>query len=137
LITHIIIYPFLRAYYLQKPDWDGCFKRIKKDFKKHDIIIIAYDGGGYSEVMEYYSNENNFDLDDNFYELNYDEDDIEEFFKEISKDNITRIWVINFWDKIRDPDDKTEELLIEEYDLDKIEKYKFRLDITLILYEVS
>ena len=118
LIINIVIYPIFRAYYLQKPDWDGCFKRLKKDFEKGDIIILAYDGGMYSDVMEYYSEQNDFDLEDNFYVLNYDDDKIEDFFEDLVEDNITRIWIIDFWEKIRDPDDKTDDLLVEEYNLD-------------------
>jgi uncharacterized membrane protein len=137
LIINMVIYPIFRAYYLQKPDWNGCFERLKKDFKKHDIIILGYPGKKYSDVMEYYSDLNDFDLEDNFYILNYeDEDEIEEFIEDIYEDNITRIWIIKFWKNIRDPNGKTDDLLVEEYDLEEIEEYKYRLDIKLTLYEV-
>ncbi len=136
LITNISIYPLFRAYYLQKPDWDGCIKQLKKKFKNHDIIILCYPGGPYSDVMEYYSDLNNFDLDDNFEEVIYDEDEIEEFFEDITKDNITRIWIITFWESYRDPKDKTDDMIVDEYDLEEIKEYNYRLDITLALYEL-
>ncbi|MFX0071253.1 MAG: hypothetical protein ACFFAO_09200, partial [Candidatus Hermodarchaeota archaeon] len=136
LLVNLMIYPLFRNYYLQKPDWDGCFSTLKKEFEKNDIIIMAYPGRGYSDVMEYYSKKNDFDLEDNFYTILYEEDEIEDFFEEVHEENITRIWIITFWEKIRDPNDKTESTLIDEYDLDKIDKYKFRLDITLTLYEL-
>ena len=137
LIFNIIIYPFFRAQYLQKPDWDGCIKKLKKEFEKNDIIILGYPGGPHSDVMEYYSDLNDFDLEDNFYELIYDDDEIEEFYEDILKENITRIWIITFWENYRDPKDETEEMLIDDYNLEEIEEYKFRLDIKLTLYEVS
>lgn len=137
LITNLSIYPIFRAYYLQKPDWDGCFKKLKEEYKKHDIIIMGYPGGPYSDVMEYYSDLNDFDLEDNFYELYYNEDDIEKFFEEMVEKNITRIWIITFWDNYRDPNDKTEEEFVDEYNFDNIDEFKFRLDIKLTLYEIS
>ena len=72
---------------------------LKKEFKKHEIIIVCYPGGPYSDVMEYYSDLNDFDLEDNFYELIYNDDEIEEFFEDIFEENITKIWIITFWEK--------------------------------------
>ncbi|MFX1391952.1 MAG: glycosyltransferase family 39 protein [Promethearchaeota archaeon] len=137
IITHLIIYPFLRAYYLQKPDWEGCVKKLEEKVKKNDIIITAYPGGRAPYPMEYYSELYGFDLDKYFYELNYNDDDIEEFFDEISDENITRIWIISFWERTRDPSGETEDLLIDEYDLEEENDYSFRLDIELTLYKVK
>jgi uncharacterized membrane protein len=135
LINNIIIYPIFRATYLQKPDWNGCVKRLKKDFKKHDIIINSYHRQ-IPDVMKYYSDLNDFDLEDNSIELNYDEDDIEEFFDDISDDDITRIWILSYWSNLKDSEEKTEDFLIDDYNLTKIEEYEFRNDIILTLYEI-
>jgi len=135
LFNSIIIYPLFRATYLQKPDWDGCVKRLKKDFKKHDIIINSYKRQ-IPDVMKYYSDLNDFELEENSYILNYKEDDINEFFDEMRDDDITRIWILLYWLNMDDTEDKTENKLVDEYNLTKVDDYEFRHDITLILYEI-
>lgn len=136
LVFNIIIYPIFRAFYLQKPDWDGCIKKLKQKFEKNDIIILCYPGGPYSDVMKYYSDLNDFDLKGNFDDLNYDKGEIEEFFEDILKENITRIWIITFWENYRDPKDKTDDMVVDKYNLEEIKEYNFRLDIRLTLYEL-
>ena len=86
--------------------------------------------------MLYYSELNNYDINDDFYELYYNNDDIEEFFDYIHNHNVTRIWIVMFWNDVRDPDDITEKDLVNEYSLEEIDDYQFRLDIKLILYEI-
>jgi len=135
LFNSIIIYPIFRATYLQKPDWDGCVKKLKTEFKKHDIIINSYKRQ-IPDVMKYYSDRNDFELEENSYILNYDEDDIIEFFDEMSDDNINRIWILLYWLNMDDSEEKTEDKLVDEYNLTKVDDYIFRHDITLILYEI-
>ena len=135
LINSLIINPIFRAVYVQKPDWEGCVKRLKKDFKKHDIVINAY-SRQIPDVMRYYSDLHDFDLSDNDYILNYDDDDIEEFFDEISEDDINRIWIVLYWLDLDDSEGKTEDKLIDEYNLTKVDEYEFRYDIILVLYEI-
>ena len=86
--------------------------------------------------MEYYSDLNNFDLPEKSYELTYKEEHIEEFFEHISDKKITRIWIIYYWSHLRDPDDLTEEMVIDEYELEEIDQYYFRQNISVILYGV-
>lgn len=131
-----MLYPIFRATHLQKPDWDGCSKKFKEEFEDDDIVIISYDGS-IPTTLEYYCELNNFDFSKNSYQLKYTEDEIEDFFEYIEENNITRIWLIDFWEHIIDPDNLTKELLIDEYNLTKEEKYEFRLDISLTLYELS
>lgn len=135
LINSIIIYPLFRAVYLQKPDWEGCAKRLKKDFRKHDIVINSY-GRQIPDSLRYYCELHDFDLSDNSYILNYEDDDIEEFFDELSEDDITRIWFIFYWLNLDDSVEKTEDKLIDEYNLTKVDEYEYRIDIILAMYEI-
>lgn len=132
-IISLIVYPIFRHQYLQKSDWDGCIKKLKKELKENDIIIISY-GGDIPPVMEYYSNLNEFNLSNEVYDLNYNNAEISAFFDYISQKNITRIWFVNFWLHIRDPTHLTQNLIIEPYNLIKISYYNFRLNISLVLY---
>jgi len=135
LVNSIIIYPIFRSIYLQKPDWEGCAKRLKKDFRKHDIVVNPYNRQ-IPDALRYYSDLHDFDLDDNSYILDYGADGIEEFSDEISDEDITRIWIVFYWLDLDDSEEKTEDKLIDEYNLTKVDEYEFRLDIILVLYEI-
>ena len=86
--------------------------------------------------MEYYSDLNNFDLEENSYKLDYNEDDIEEFFEEINDDDITRVWILLYWLNLDDTEEKTKDKFVDEYNLTKVDEFEFRHDITLKLYEI-
>ena len=86
--------------------------------------------------MEYYSDLNDFDLEENSYKLDYNEDDIEEFFEEIDDDDITRIWILLYWLNLDDSEEKTKDKFVDEYNLTKVDEFEFRHDITLKLYEI-
>lgn len=138
LICNIFIFPFFKSIYLQKPDWEGVVKKIDKDFEDYDIIINQYGEKKLPDVMEYYCDRYDFDLDDNSYAIDYrNDDDIEEFFNHVRENGILRIWIVTYWRDLVDPDDEMEDELIDKYNLTKIEYYYFRLDITLMLYRVS
>jgi len=132
-IISLIVYPIFKNHYLQKSDWDGCVKKLKTELKETDIIIFSY-GGDIPPVMEYYSNLNKFNLSNEVYDLNYSNAEISAFFNYASQKNITRIWLVNFWLHIRDPNYLTQNLIIEPYNLTIISYYNFRLNISLILY---
>ena len=104
-----------------------------ENLKETDIIIISY-GEDFLPVMEYYSNLNKFNLSTVVYDLNYNNAEILAFFNYISQKNITRIWLVNFWLHIRDPNRVTQNLIIEPYNLTLISRNNFRLNISLILY---
>ncbi len=132
-IISLTVYPIFKSQYLQKSDWDGVIKKLKTELKETDIIIISY-GDDFLPVMEYYSNLNKFNLSTVVYDLNYNNAEILTFFGYISQKNITRIWLVNFWLHIRDPNRVTQNLIIEPYNLTIISRYNFRLNISLILY---
>ncbi|MFX1503605.1 MAG: hypothetical protein ACFFDH_21775, partial [Promethearchaeota archaeon] len=139
LICSVIIFPIFKMTYLQKPDWNGCVKTLKKEYKSHDIVINQYGVDQLPDVMEYYCDLNNFDFDENTYNLIYEKKDIEEFFEYVEDKGINRIWIVSYWNHVVDPEEKTEDKLEDVYghDLEKIEEYEFRLDLTLILYELQ
>ncbi|MFX1383498.1 MAG: glycosyltransferase family 39 protein [Promethearchaeota archaeon] len=139
VICSAIIFPIFKTTYLQKPDWNGCVKTLKKEFESDDIVINLYGANKLPEVMEYYCDKHDFDFEKNTYDLIYKDEDIEEFFEYVEEEGITRIWIVSYWKHVVDPDDKTGDELDDEYgyDLEKIEEYEFRLDIKLILYEVQ
>jgi len=134
LIINVMFYPFFRSLYLQKPDWDGCAKKLKNEFKSSEIIIVSYEGL-MPCPLNYYCRINNFNLSENFYNLTYNEEKINEFFDYISNEKISRIWIIKYWQHIRDPNHITEKILIEKHHLVKIYQYDFRLNISLTLYQ--
>ena len=91
----------------------------------------------FPDVMEYYCDLYDFDIDDNSYEIDYkDDDDIEEFYEYVREKGIVRIWIVTYWRDVYDPDDVMEDELIDKYNLTKIEYYYYRLDIVLMLYRV-
>ena len=136
LICNVVIFPIFKATNLQKPDWNGCVKKLKEKHKSSDIVINHYGVKQLPRVMEYYCDRHDFDFDENTYDLNYKEDEIEEFFKYVSDEGIKRIWIVSYWPHVLDPDDKTEDKLVDEYNLIKVKDYEFRRDITLTLYEI-
>ncbi len=131
-IISLTIFPIFKNQNLQKSDWDGCIKKLKTENKETDIIIISY-GGNIPPVMDYYSNLNDFNLSSEIYDLNYNSAEILAFFNYISQENITRIWIVNFWLHIRDPNYLTQNLIIEPYNLTVLSRYNFRLNISLVL----
>lgn len=140
IICSAIIFPIFKTIYLQKPDWNGCVKTLKKEFKTHEIVINQYGQNQLPEVMKYYCDLHDFDFDENTYNLEYEDGDIEEFFEFIEDEGIDRIWIVSYWKHIVDPDSKTKDKLQDEdfgYRLVKIESYEFRLDLTLTLYELQ
>ena len=138
LLCSVIIFPIFKMRYLQKPDWNGCVKTLKKEYKSHDIVINQYGVNQLPEVMAYYSDLHDFDFDENTYKLTYEDKYIEEFWEYVEEEEITRVWIVSYWKQTVDPDDKTVDKLEDGYgyELEKIEKYEFRLDLTLRLYEL-
>lgn len=132
-VMSLTIIPIFKTSYLQKPDWNGCIKKLKSEYKSSDIILISYEGS-IPPIMEYYSNINNFDLINKTYDLNYNDEGIEELFDYFLEKNLTRIWIVNFWLHIRDPNHLTENLSILHYNLTIIASYNFRLNISLVLF---
>ena len=138
LLCSVIIFPIFKMQYLQKPDWNGCVKTLKKEYKSHDIVINQYGMNQLPEVMAYYSDLHDFDFDENTYNLLYEDKYIEEFWEYVEDEEINRVWIVSYWKETVDPDDKTVDKLEDGYgyELEKIEKYEFRLDLTLRLYEL-
>ncbi len=138
LICNIIVFPIFKNIYLQKPDWEGVVKKIDKNFENNDIIINQYGVNKLPDVMEYYCDLYDFDLEENSYGIDYkNNDEIEEFYEYIRERGILRIWIVTHWRDVYDPNDEMEDELIDKYNLTKIEYYYYRLDITLMLYSVS
>ena len=114
-------------------------KKLKKEYKSHDIVINQNGASQLPEVMAYYCDLHDFDFDENTYDLLYEDKNIKEFFKFVEDEKITRIWIVSYHKHIYDPDDKTKDKLEDEYgyNLEEVEKYEFRLDLTLTLYEIQ
>ena len=111
-------------------------EKLKEKYKSYDIVINHYGVNQLPRVMEYYCDRHDFDFDEYTYDLKYKEDEIKEFFRYVSDEGIKRIWIVSYWPHVLDPDDKTEDKLVDEYNLIKVKDYEFRRDITLTLYEV-
>jgi len=136
LICNLVIFPIFKSVYLQKPDWDGCVKKLKDKFEDSDIVINQYGINQLPAEMKYYCEIHDFDFEDNTFNLEYDKDEIKDFIDDLYKENISRVWIIGYWHHITDPDGETEDKLIDKYNFDEIKEYNFRLDLTLTLYEI-